>query len=78
MAFSIADISACQALLFISLPNKLGPRWHFLTWRAAAQAGFKAVDHLLALATLSDEQFACACNMVHVGLVYNRDLLQSD
>ena len=75
MGLSIADISACRALLFTSLPT-LAPRWHFLTQAEAAQAGFKAADHLTALATLSDEHFAEKFNMVIVGPVYNKNLMQ--
>ena len=60
MGLSVADISACRALLYMSLPNTLGPRWHFLTQLGAAQAGFQATYHLTALPTLSDEHFAQA------------------
>ena len=67
MRLSVADISACRALLFTSLPNTLAPRWHFLTMLEAAQPGFKAADHLTALATLSDEHFAHASIMPNVG-----------
>lgn len=55
MGLSIANISACRALLFTSLPNTVAPRWRLLTLLEAAQADFKAADHLTALATLSDE-----------------------
>lgn len=75
MELSIADISACRALLFTSLPNTLAPRWHFLTLLEAAQAGFKTADHLTALATLSDEHFACTYNMASVGLAYDKKIM---
>lgn len=60
MGLSIADISACRTLLIISLPKVLAPRWHFLTSLEAARglAGFRAMHHLTALATMSHEQFA--------------------
>ena len=58
MGLSIAEISACRALLYTSLPNTLAPRWRFLISLQAAQAEYKATDHLTALATLSDEHFA--------------------
>ena len=60
MGLSIADISGCRALLVISLPNILAPCWHSLTLLEVAQglAGFRAIHHLTALATMSDEQFA--------------------
>lgn len=69
MGLSIAEISACRALLFSSLAT-LNPRWHFLTLLQAAQADVKAKDHLTALATLSDEHFAHMYNMPKAGLVY--------
>lgn len=75
MRLSVTDISACRALLFTSLPGTLAPRWHFLTLVEAAQADFKATNHLTALTTLSDEHFARKFNMANVGLVYNTDLL---
>ena len=71
MGLSVADISACRALLLISLPNVLAPRWHFLTLLEAARglAGFRAIHHLTALATMSDECFSHKFNMD--GLVYD-------
>ena len=77
MGLSIADISASRALLYVSLPNTLAPRWHFLTLLEGAQADFKAVDHLTALATLSDERFAQAFFSSSAGVVYNKDFIQS-
>ena len=75
MRLSVTEISACRALLFTSLPHTLAPRWHFLTLREAAQADFKAADHLTALATLSDEHFAHNFSQADMGLVYNTNLL---
>ena len=63
MGLAVADISVNRALLFTSLPNTLAPRWHCFTMVQAAQAEFKAADHLTALATLSDEHFAQAFSM---------------
>ena len=68
MELSVADISACRALLYTSLPNTLAPRWRFLSLLQDAQADFKAADHLTAMATLSDEHFAQAF-MANVALV---------
>ena len=73
MGLSVADISACRALLITSLPNTLAPRWHFLTQLEAAQAGFRAADHLTALATLSDEHFALVFSAKDAGLVSSKD-----
>ena len=72
MGLSVADISACRALLVISLPSILAPRWHFLTLLEAARglAGFRAIHHLTALATMSDERFAQKFN--RDGLVYTK------
>ena len=70
----VADISACRALLWTSLPNTLAPRWHFLTLLEAAQADFKAADHLTALATMSDEHFAQTFNVVDMGLLYDTNI----
>ena len=58
MGLSTAEISACRALLYTSLPDTLAPRYRLLTWLQSVQAGFKPADHLTALATLSDEHFA--------------------
>ena len=76
MGLSVADISACRAVLFTSLPNTLAPRWQFLTMLEAVQAGFKAADHLTALATLSDEHFAQVYNVTNVNLVYDKKFRQ--
>ena len=65
MGLSVADVSACRALLYISLPKSLAPRWQFLTSLQAAQTDFKAADHLTALATLSDEHFAQAFHVIN-------------
>ena len=70
MGLLAADISACKALLFTSLPHTLAPRWHFLTLLETAKTDFTAADLLTALATLSDEHFAQAFNTAHAGLVY--------
>lgn len=71
MGLSVADISACRALLLTSLPSVLAPRWHFLTLVEAARGltGFRAIHHLTALATMSDECFSHKFNMD--GLVYD-------
>ena len=75
MGLSIADISGCRALVYTSLPNTLAPRWRLLTSSEAAHAGFKAADHLTALATLSDEHFAQTFAVMNVGLIYDKDYL---
>ena len=74
MDLSIADIAACRALLFISLHDTLAPRWQFLKLAEAEQADFKAVEHLQALATLTDEQFSGIYS--RPGLLYNDDFKQ--
>ncbi|KAL3135102.1 hypothetical protein ABBQ32_008046 [Trebouxia sp. C0010 RCD-2024] len=76
MELSVADISDCRRLLFTSLPNTLSPRWHFLTRLESAQAEFKAADHLLALATMSDEHFAQAYNLADVGPASGSKVMQ--
>ena len=75
MGLSVADISACRALLCTSLPNTLVPRWRFLTQLEAASADFKAADHLMALATLSDQLFVETFDLVDVGLQYDKTLV---
>ena len=72
MGLSVADISACRALLLTSLPYILAPRWGFLTVLEAARglAGFRAIHHLTALATMSDERFAQKFKMN--GMVYDK------
>ena len=58
MGLSIADIAACRALTLASLDDTLAPRWQILKAKEAEQAGFRAAEHLQALATLTDERFA--------------------
>lgn len=58
MQLPMEAIAAHEQLLFASLPDTLAPRWQVLTQLAAKQADFRAVDHLQALATLSDQDFA--------------------
>ncbi|KAL3162646.1 hypothetical protein ABBQ38_008691 [Trebouxia sp. C0009 RCD-2024] len=76
MGLSVADISACRPLLYTSLPNTLAPRWHFLKRLESAQADFKAADHLLAVATMSDEHFARAYNLADVGSTFDSNVMQ--
>ena len=57
---SVETIAAHQDLLLASLPDRLAPRWRVLSSIANKQADFKAEDHLAALATLSDQDFAQA------------------
>ncbi len=58
MKLSIETIAAHQDLLLTSLPDRLAPRWQLLSSIAKEQAAFKAEDHLTALATMSDQDFA--------------------
>jgi len=58
MKLSVETIAAQQDLLLTSLPDRLAPRWQLLSSIASEQADFKAEDHLIALATLSDQDFA--------------------
>ena len=58
MKLSVETIAAHQDLLLTSLPDRLAPRWQLLSRIASEQADFKAEDHLTALATLSDQDFA--------------------
>ncbi len=60
MRLSVETIAAHQDLLLTSLPDKLAPRWQLLSIVAKEQAAFKVEDHLTALATLSDQDFAQA------------------
>ncbi len=60
MKLSVETIAAHQNLLLTSLPDRLAPRWQLLSRIASEQADFKAEDHLTALATLSDQDFAQA------------------
>ena len=60
MKLSVETIAVHQDLLLASLPDRLAPRWHLLSTMADEQAAFKAEDHLTALATLSDQDFAQA------------------
>jgi len=60
MKLSVKTIAAHQHLLLTSLPDRLAPRWQLLSSIANEQAAFKAEDHLTALATLSDQDFAQA------------------
>ncbi|DBA89993.1 TPA: hypothetical protein ACH3X2_004365 [Trebouxia sp. C0005] len=60
MKLSVETIAAHQNLLLTSVPDRLAPRWQLLSNMANEQAAFKAEDHLTALATLSDQDFAQA------------------
>ena len=60
MKLSVEVIAAHQDLLLSCLPDKLAPRWQLLSRLASEQAGFKAEDHLTALAILSDQEFVQA------------------
>ncbi len=60
MKLSVETIAAHQHLLLTSLPDRLAPRWQVLSRLASEQAGFKAKDHLTALAVLSDQDFVQA------------------
>ncbi len=60
MKLSVETIAAHQDLLLTSLPDRLAPRWQLLSSITSEQAAFKAEDHLTALATLSDQDFAQA------------------
>ncbi|KAL3162594.1 hypothetical protein ABBQ38_008642 [Trebouxia sp. C0009 RCD-2024] len=75
MGLSHADICACRPLLQTSLLNTLAPRWHFLILLETAETDFKAADHLIALATLSDEHFAQAFSSASMGLVYDQNFM---
>jgi len=55
---TIAAHQLVQDLLLTSLHERLAPRWQLLSRIASEQADFKAEDHLAALATLSDQDFA--------------------
>ena len=58
MKLSVETIAAHQDLLLTSLPDRLALRWQLLSRMASEQADFKAENHLTALATLSDQDFA--------------------
>jgi len=58
MKLSVETIAAHPHLLLTSLPDRLASRWQILSSIANEQADFKAEDHLAALATLSDQEFA--------------------
>ena len=65
MKLSVETIAAHQDLLLTSLPDRLAPRWQLLSSIADEQAAFKAEDHLTALATLPDQDFAQAFRTNH-------------
>ena len=67
---SVVEIAAHPALLLASLQDTLRPRWCFLTWLEAEQADFVAMEHLAALAALSDESFALFYS--RPGLVFDK------
>jgi len=58
---SIQDIGRHAAVLQIDL-DTLGPRWAVLMSVASSVASFRPVDHLTALSTMSDDEFASAYN----------------
>ena len=60
MKLSVKTIAAHQDLLLASLSDRLAPRWQLLLNIASEQAAFKAEDHLIALANVSDHDFSQA------------------
>ena len=58
---SIQDIGRHAAVLQIDL-DTLGARWAVLTSLASSVASFRPTDHLTALSTMSDDEFASAYN----------------
>ena len=76
MKLFVEDIAAHQALLLASLHDTLAPRWHFFTLLAAHQPGFKAEDHLTAMATLSDQEFAEVYNIDSLNIAYDKSFRQ--
>ena len=76
MKLSVEDIAAHQALLLASLHDTLAPRWHFLTLIAANQSGFKAGDHLTAMATLSDQELAEVYSINSINIAYDKSFRQ--
>ncbi len=58
MKLSVQTIAVHEDLLLTSVPDRLAPRWQLLSSIASEQADFKAEDHLTALVTLSDQDFA--------------------
>ena len=72
MKLSVKDIAAHQALLCASLHDTLAPRWHFFTLLAANQPGFKATDHLTAIATLSDQELAQVYDIDSLNITYGK------
>ena len=72
MNLSVKDIASHQAVLLASLPCTLAPRWKIFTLLAANQPGFKAGDHLTAMATLCDDDFAREYSINSLNVVYDR------
>lgn len=58
---SIQDIGRHAAVLHIDL-NTLVPRWTALMSIASIVASFRPVDHLTALSTIGDDEFASTYN----------------
>ena len=73
---SVAEVTAHPAPLLTSLQETLIPCWCFLSKSQADQADFVAKDHLTALATLSDEQFAQVYS--RQDLVYDKQFWQEN
>ena len=69
MLLPVETIAAHEELLRASLPDDLAPRWHVLTQLAAKRAGFRAEDHLQAMANMSDADFAKAFGTVGLELI---------
>ena len=65
-----SDVGRHPKLLIASLEGMLRPRIAFLQLVAAQQASFCLVDHLTAVATLSDQDFAAAYDQPAAGLAY--------
>ncbi len=65
---SIQDIGRHDAVVQISLKDTLGPRWMSI---ASSVASFRPVDHLTALSTISDREFASVYYDMLPGLAFD-------
>ena len=68
---SVQDIAAHPLVLQASLKDTLGPRWAFLLLITSSLDSFRPVDHLTALSTMNDAEFASAYSGMSKGVAFD-------
>ena len=73
---NVEDIADHPSVLQASLKDTVGPRWAFLLLITSSLDSFRPVDHLTALSTMSDAEFASAYSGMSQGLAFDVTFIQ--